>query len=52
MRQRLEGAGDPDQGGREITAFLDHIEECERCGLAKRALVDELNQAIGGEKED
>ena len=37
--------------GVNISLFLDHLHECEKCRPAERMLVDALNQAIGGEKE-
>jgi hypothetical protein len=39
-------------GVKNITAFLDHLEECERCREARGTLIEELNAAIGGEVED
>jgi hypothetical protein len=38
--------------GVNITAFLEHLEECERCREARGVLIEELNAAIGGEVED
>ena len=34
--------------GWNITAFLDHIETCARCSQCKKALIDKLNEQIGG----
>jgi hypothetical protein len=38
--------------GLNITAFLDHLEACERCRPDQGELIAELNEAIGGEEED
>jgi len=36
--------------GWNITAFLDHLERCEKCSESKGALIGELNKLIGGEE--
>jgi hypothetical protein len=38
--------------GMNITVFLDHLDECEKCRSARGSLIDELNATIGGEVED
>lgn len=43
--------GIQNEEGLNISLFLDHLRECEKCRPAERMLVDALNQAIGGEKE-
>ena len=43
--------GIQNEEGLNISLFLDHLSECEKCRPAERVLVDALNQAIGGEKE-
>jgi hypothetical protein len=39
------------EGGLNITAFLDHLDACEKCRQAQGMLIDELNNVIGGEKD-
>jgi hypothetical protein len=39
------------EGGLNITAFLDHLEACEKCRAAQGTLIGELNIVIGGETE-
>ncbi len=34
--------------GWNITAFLDHLEACEKCSKSKARLITELNSIIGG----
>ena len=34
--------------GFNITAFLDHLETCERCSQWQGKLIGELNRLIGG----
>jgi hypothetical protein len=48
----LSRLGIQTKDGLNNTAFLDHLKECEHCGRARGPLIEELNQAIGGEKED
>ena len=48
----LSRLGIQTKDGVNITAFLDHLEECERCTEARGTLIEELNAAIGGEVED
>jgi hypothetical protein len=48
----LSRLGILNKDGVNITAFLDHLEECERCREARGTLIEELNAAIGGEVED
>lgn len=36
--------------GVNITAFLDHIDSCEKCSQSKEALIRDLNSLIGGER--
>ncbi|MFP5214015.1 MAG: hypothetical protein ACLGPL_11630 [Acidobacteriota bacterium] len=33
--------------GWNITAFLDHLEDCDKCSTRKEALIAELNALIG-----
>jgi hypothetical protein len=49
--QELVRLGIQTKEGMNISLFLDHLEECEKCRPVERVLVDALNQAIGGEKE-
>ena len=37
--------------GVNISAFLDHLQDCPQCNSAEGSLMDALNKAIGGEKE-
>jgi hypothetical protein len=48
----LRALGIRTKEGMNITAFLDHLEEFEKCRRDQVALIEELNQAIGGEVED
>jgi len=34
--------------GLNITAFLDHLQACEKCFEHQGALIDQLNKLIGG----
>ncbi|MCE5333450.1 MAG: hypothetical protein LLG06_02560 [Desulfobacteraceae bacterium] len=34
--------------GWNITAFLDHLDSCEKCAKSKETLIGELNSIIGG----
>lgn len=36
--------------GWNITAFLDHLDECKECSQSKGELIKELNKLIGGEQ--
>lgn len=48
----LGALGIQTKDGVNITAFLDHLDECEHCGRARGLLIEALNKSIGGEKED
>lgn len=47
----LQTVGIQNKEGVNITAFLDHLTECGKCRRDEGALVEALNQMIGGEKE-
>ncbi len=49
--QELVRLGIQTKEGVNISLFLDHLEECDKCRPVEGMLVDALNQAIGGEKE-
>jgi hypothetical protein len=36
--------------GLNLTAFLDHLESCEKCNHYQGKLIEELNKSIGGEE--
>ena len=38
------------EGGVNITAFLDHLEACEKCERFKGELIQRLNNLIGAEE--
>lgn len=37
--------------GWNITAFLDHLDACEKCSQSRESLIGELNRIIGGGKQ-
>ncbi|WP_153307210.1 hypothetical protein [Syntrophobacter fumaroxidans] len=36
--------------GLNISAFLDHIDSCDKCSQSKESLIRDLNTLIGGER--
>lgn len=36
--------------GWNITAFLDHLDSCEKCSQEKAALMDQLNMILSGKE--
>jgi hypothetical protein len=50
--QDLRALGIQTKEGVNITAFLDHLDECEECRRDHEALIEELNRVIARELED
>ena len=38
--------------GINLSALLDHLERCPECRTTEATIIEALNQAIGGEKQD
>ena len=36
--------------GWNITAFLDHLEVCDRCSSSTESLIEQLNELIGSKE--